>query len=83
MVHEEEEEDEEEEQSINPKNTKKESKKNVLDDPLLEASSDRCHMRHLGEKYFDNMDPQQVQETLEKNLTEEVEVLTNGIFQKY
>ena len=35
---------------------------------IIDDEKDKCHIRHLGEKHFDNMDPQQVQDTLDNNL---------------
>ena len=49
--------DEEDNVQQNDKKEKKKLPKSLIEKVnLLEASCDKVHMRHLGEKHFDNMD---------------------------
>ena len=44
---------------------------------------DSHHMRFMGEKYFNRMIFEKQVETLEINLTQQVDTLTQGIFKRY
>lgn len=37
----------------------------------------------MGEKYFDNMEIEEVMETIERNLQHQVMAITDGIFERY
>tara|TARA_B110000285_G_scaffold195014_1_gene225008 strand:- start:21 stop:293 length:273 start_codon:yes stop_codon:yes gene_type:complete len=41
------------------------------------------HMRFMGENYFNNMETEEVMETIERNLSHQVIALTEGIFERY